>query len=165
MTKIDYTHIFTIGGFALALVGVIAFATPSYAANGMGTDMKKHASSTMPHASSTLNLTCMQTAVDTRETAVGTAFDTLQASVKAQLATRKSSLHDAWGMTDNTARKTAIKSAWSKWKTDNRAVHTKLRTDRKNAWESFKTTVKNTCKVKLPLEETLSLDSVGQLSL
>lgn len=166
MTKTDTTHLFAVGAFVAALVCVALFTAPSLASAHNGLSGKNHhASSTKPHASTTVNLTCMQTAVDTREASVGTAFNTLHTAVAAALAARKTALHDAWGLTDKVARNKAIKTAWMKWKVDNKAAHTKLRIDRKKAWETFTGTVKNTCKETLPKEESLEKDSSGQISL
>lgn len=117
-----------------------------------------------PHATSTpINTACMETAVDARETAIGTAFDTMQSAVKAGLATRKSSLHDAWGLTDRTARRAAIKTAWAKWSTDNKAAQAALKTNRKVAWNNFQTAAK-ACRVTIPAEERLGNDGVGSMA-
>lgn len=161
MTKVEHSYLFVVIAFAIGLISAALFALPSPASAHNGLSGLNH------HASSTksVNLTCMQTAVDTRETAIGTAFDTMHTSVKAALAARKAALHDAWGMTDKVARNKAIKAAWKKWKTDNKGAHIKLRTERKVAWETFKKTVKNTCKETLPKEEALEKDSAGQISL
>lgn len=161
MTKANYSYLFLVGGFVFTLLGIALFAVPSPASAHNGLNGPYH------HASSTktVNLTCMQTAVDTREAAIGTAFDTMHTSVKAALSARKTALHDAWGLTDKSARQSAIKTAWKKWKTDNKGAHIKLRTERKMAWETFKKTVKNTCKETLPKEEALEKDSSGQISL
>lgn len=165
MTRaIDNSYLFLVAGFAAALIGVAVMAMPTSvsAHKGLG-GPNHHASSTKTTSTTTLN--CMQTAVNVREAAVGTSFDTMHTAVKAALAARKTALNDAWGMSDKVARNKAIKTAWTKWKVDNKGAHTKLRVDRKKAWETFKGTVKTTCKETLPKEEALERDSAGQISL
>ena len=88
---------------------------------GGGVRMARSASTTPK----TVNLTCMQTAVDTREDAIISAHTAYNTAIMSGLTARKNALHDAWGLTDGTARKTAIKSAWSTWK----SVHTAARGD------------------------------------
>ena len=112
-----------------------------------------------------VNLTCMQTAVGVREDALATAFKGFSDDVMAALAARKAALNTAWGMSDGMARKAAIKSAWTAWKTAKKAAHTELKTDRKKAWDTFKTTAKNTCKEVTPKEEGLEKDTAGTVAL
>ena len=71
-----------------------------------------------------LDLACVLTAVTTRETSLVTT-----------LTARKDALIAAWGNTDATARKNAVKTAWSTYKTARRA-----------AWKTFKDTSRSTCK-------------------
>ena len=112
-----------------------------------------------------VNLTCMQTAVDARETAVAAAFTGFNTDVQAALTARKAALHDAWGITDKAARNTAVKAAWSAWKSASKAAHAKLRTARKTAWTTFQTTAKSTCKETLPKEEGAEKDAAGTVAL
>lgn len=154
----------TVGTATLvALVATFFFVSAAFAeTNGAAMNGTMQ---TMKHASSTpINMACIQTAVDVRETAIGTAFDTMQSAIKSGLATRKSSLHDAWGMTDRTARRTAIKTAWAKWTSDQKAAQLALKTGRKAAWTTFQTAAK-ACKVTLPPEEALKQDGVGSTAL
>ena len=94
----------------------------------------------------TVNLTCMQTAVDTREDAVSNAFKGFNDDVVSALAARKTGLHDAWGLSDKVARASAVKASWTAWKTAKKAAHSELKTARKSAWNTFKTTAKTSCK-------------------
>jgi ribonuclease HI len=116
-------------------------------------------------AKKSVDNTCMQTAVDTREAAIMEAFAEYQDETIEALTDRKTALHDAWGMSDSVARKAAIKSAWSDWKSERKEDHTELKTKREAAWSAFKTTAKNTCKVTVPKEEILEKDSAGTVSL
>lgn len=87
-------------------------------------------------------LACVAKAVDARETAVGTAFDALNASLKSALSTRKTSLAAAWVLTDGDARSTAIKAAWKAFKDSSRAAHKTAKVAKKDAWKGFKDAVK-----------------------
>jgi|GEM_PF-2866464 ribosomal protein S20 len=166
MTSTKHTSV-TVGTVAcVAIVSAFFFVSAAFAeTNGAGVPSAMH-TTMMKHASSTpVDTACVQTALDTRETAIGAAFDTMQSAVKAGLTTRKSSLHDAWGLSDRTARRTAIKTAWAKWSSDNKAAQTALRTSRKTIWNTFQSTVKNTCKTSVPPEEGLGQDGVGKIAL
>ena len=110
-------------------------------------------------------LTCMQSAVDTRETAMMTAFDSFHTDVKAGLTARKSALGLAWAMSDGAERTTAIKSAWTAWKTAKKEAHTELKADKKAAWTAFKNTAKTTCKETLPKQEALEKETSGTIAL
>lgn len=113
----------------------------------------------------TVNLTCMQTAVDTREEAIVKSFTNFTTDISEALTDRKDALHDAWGITDKSSRNTAVKKAWTDWKTAKKEAHTDLKAARKSAWETFKTTAKSSCKETLPKDEGLEKDAAGSVSL
>ena len=113
----------------------------------------------------TVDLTCMQTAVGVREDAIAEGFKGFNDDVMAGLATRKSALNTAWGMTDKMARASAIKSAWTAWKTAKKSAHTDLKSARKSAWDTFKSTAKTSCKEVTPKEEGLEKDTAGSMAL
>lgn len=155
----------TLAIFALCTV-LLSVSSAFAETNGHATTTPSHPPIMMHHATTTsVNIACVQSALDTRETAIGSAFDTMQSAVKSALATRKTSLHDAWGLTDRTTRRAAIKSSWIKWSMDSKVAQTTLRESRKATWATFKNTVKNTCKVSLPPEEGLGNDSMGHMAL
>jgi hypothetical protein len=114
---------------------------------------------------SNVNLTCMQTAVDAREDAIAEAFTTFNDDVSEALTARKTALHTAWGLTERAARNAAIKSAWTAWKAAHKDALADLKTDRKAAWNTFKTTAKTTCRETLPADEVLIKDASGSISL
>jgi hypothetical protein len=115
-------------------------------------------------ASSTVNRTCMATAVGVREASVKTAWTTFSGSMVTGLDKRATALIAAWnGSADGS--NSAIKTAWSTWRADNKAAHTKLRTDRKAAWETFKKTAKDSCKVTTPKEEGLGKEAKDSVEL
>ncbi len=119
------------------------------------------ASSTRP----VIDLSCMSTAVETRETALATAWDDLNDDVSAALAKRKAALIAAWDIDNNADRGKAIRAAWSAWKTDKKSAHTAFRSDRKAAWDTFKKTAKEECKMTLPKEEGLEKSTSDSVSI
>ncbi len=110
----------------------------------------------------TLDIACVQAAVDVREGAIDTAFSTFSSSVSAALSARKTALHDAWGMTDSAARRAARNKAWTDYRAGNKAAFAALRTDRKAAWTAFASASK-ACKV--PVVEAANSEGVGSLGL
>lgn len=109
--------------------------------------------------------TCIQKAVDSRETTVATSWTKLATSVTTALSVRQKALFDAWGLSDGTSRTTAIKAAWETWKKSHRDAFRTLKTDRDTAWKTFRTTVKDECKIALPKEETAGTDATGSVTL
>jgi len=112
-----------------------------------------------------VDATCMQTAVETRETAIISGWGDFNTTITTALGERKTALKSAWGLTDKKAQKTAITSAWKEWKKDSKSAHLELKKDRKSAWDAFKKTVKETCKITAPKEEALEKDSSGSIAL
>jgi len=96
-------------------------------------------SSTDHQVQKAVDLVCVQTAVDKRETAVAAGFTTYAAAVTAAQAQRKTDLHAAWAMTDATARKDAIKAAWKTFTGSVKTARKALKTGNKAAWSTYKT--------------------------
>ena len=112
-----------------------------------------------------VNLTCMQTAIDTREAALISAFGDFKTSMDEALSDRKAALHDAWGISNRVDRNKAIKTAWSDWRKAKKEAYSELKSDRKATWTTFASTAKNTCKETLPKDEALEKDATGTVSL
>jgi hypothetical protein len=98
---------------------------------------------------------CVAEAIEVREEALMAAFEEYYGSVYTALTERKTALVEAWNIDKVKDRTTAVKAAWKTWRTDNKTAHTQLRKDRKAAWDTFKKTAKNECKMNLPQEESL----------
>lgn len=152
-------------GLFIGIAAFVLFISIPNTSSAHGNDESRTNRTARTHTASTTSVdaTCMQTAVDTRESSLSTAWDSFSTSVKSALATRKTSLHDAWGLSDVTARNTALKNAWKTWKDSAKVNHKKLMTDRKAAWEAFRKTTKDSCKVTAPKEEGQSSDAVGSV--
>lgn len=108
---------------------------------------------------------CVQEAVDTRESALGTAWTAYNTAVTAALLARHEALFDAWEISAAADRNTALKSAWKTWGTANKEVHKTFKTARNTAWKTYRTTMVGTCKTIVPREESLASDSVGSVSI
>ena len=140
------------------------FGAPQYS-SARGNDEVTTATSTKKTKGKNVDATCMQTAVDTRETALTEAWSTFATDIEDALSARKSALYDAWGKSDVKVRNTAIATAWKTWKSDKKSAHTELRSDRKATWETFKKTAKDSCKIATPKDEVLGTDTKGELAL
>lgn len=92
------------------------------------------------------DITCVQNAVEKRETALIGGVDTLSTSLKAALTTRKDALKASWAITDAKERRAARKAAWDNYRTGAKNAHTALKTTRKSAWDTFETEMKS-CKL------------------
>ncbi len=110
----------------------------------------------------TVDLSCVQTAVDAREDALDTAFTTFTGAESAALSARKSALHDAWGIAAAKDRRAARNKAWSAFKTANRAAFSALRTARAQAWSAFGTA---SAACHSPVVESHDVEGVGSIGL
>ncbi len=149
--------------FALTLAALIT--SPVFAQVTGGTSVTANTPVVMASSSpkkATVDLACVQTAVDTREDAIGSAFTTFSTAESAALAARKSALHDAWGITSSKDRRVAREKAWTDFRTANRAAFSALRTARKSAWAAFATASK-ACHT--PVVESASSEGTGSLGL
>lgn len=143
--------------------GALLFVSPQYSmANEDGTTAT---STRKVKLNRNVDATCMQTAVDTREDAIKSGWESFNTDILAALGVRKTALHDAWGLSDLKAQKAATVTAWKTWKTSSKNAHVELKGERKSAWDAFKKTVKETCKVTTPKEESLGADASGSISL
>ncbi len=108
---------------------------------------------------------CVQKAVDTRESALGTAWTTFNTAVSDALLDRQEALFNAWEIASTSERSTALKSAWKTWKTAHKDATSAFKTSRNTAWKTYRTTMVSTCKVIVPREESLEKDSIGSVSI
>lgn len=128
---------------------------------------KSSASSTprMKMSSSTVDRTCMATAVTVREDSLASAWSTFNTKIVKSLEERQASLVSAWNTTDTKVGADSAKSAWSAWKADKKSAHEQIRKDRKAAWETFKTTAASTCKATVPKEESLEKTAADSIAI
>lgn len=140
---------------SLALFASFATSAVAQTTGGDGTEINPQNTYTPPKA--TLNLQCVQVAVDVREAAIGVAFLNFTTAQTAALAARKSALHDAWGIQDDTLRRSTRNAAWVKYRTDAAAAWSTMRAARSLAWSNFRTTSRGECKVPVVESYTGSL--------
>ena len=119
---------------SLAGTLALALALPVLAKQEVRVEIK-----TKVAKSETLNLACMQTAVEKRDNALITAVDNYHTALRAALVARRDALKAAWGMSDRTARRTAIHTAWRKFRSDRHMIRFELNKARRNAWQQFRT--------------------------
>lgn len=90
----------------------------------------------------TVNVACIQAAIDKRDTAVISAYDTLHTSIVAALNTRKEALKSAWAKTERIERRTALKNAWAAYHASRRSAQQAWRASRRTVWQTFRTEAK-----------------------
>ncbi|GEM_PF-1402006 len=95
--------------------------------------------STTPGVISTINLVCMQNAIEKRDTALIAAEVTANTSIVSALTTRKNSLKAAWTLTDVNARATAIVAAEKAYRVSVQATAKTKRTTEASVAVTFKT--------------------------
>ena len=95
----------------------------------------------------TVQLSCVSTAVEVRENAIIAAHDAFAVSIKSALTVRRDALKAAWNIADKATRETARKSAWTTFRTSSQAAHTAMRAARVAAWTTFNTSA-TVCGVK-----------------
>ena len=115
-------------------VALFAGSIPVFAEEGRMEN--KNATSTGSAVTATV-LTCMQAAVDARDTAVIAGFDAYYPSVKTALQTRQSALKAAWAQTDQKTRRDATRAAWDAYKASIKTARSTMKAAHKAAWMKF----------------------------
>jgi hypothetical protein len=159
MTTTDRSSLVTLGAMLLGLCAFVVFGASSVSAHSGNDNGTHHATGTKATSTKTVDLTCMQTAVNTRESAVGAAYTKHATHITNALTARKNALNSAWGMSDKTARNTAIKSAWKTYRDSKMSSRKDMNSARKSAWTEFKKTAKTDCKEVVPKDEGEKSDS------
>ena len=95
-------------------------------------------------ASPTL-LSCVASAVATRESSMSSAFATYSSSVSSALSARASALASAWTLAERTPRNSAIKSAWTAYENSYKQARNNLKASKETSWSNFNT-AKKACK-------------------
>lgn len=92
--------------------------------------------------SKTVDTACAQTAVEARDTAIISAFDTYSIAMKTALEARKVAVKDAWSKTTPSERSTARRTANQTYNTASKTAHKALNTSRKSIWNTHKADMK-----------------------
>jgi hypothetical protein len=105
--------------------------------------MKRYfGSASSSNATSTLNVACINPAVDKRENALIAGHDTMNTGVKAALTARGTSLKAAYALDTQAKRKQARNASWEQFRTSVQAAHTAMRAVRSSAWNTFNADMK-----------------------
>lgn len=87
--------------------------------------------------SAALDLPCMVTAVDKRDTAVIAAWDTFSTSYKAALVARRDALKTAWNDTNKNTRRASVRNAWKAFRNTKKSTWRTRRSAIGAAWRQF----------------------------
>lgn len=98
-------------------------------------DTATTSTSTAPR--NTVNVACIQSAIDTRDNALVSALGSYSSSATSALNTRKDALKAAWALTAAKDRRAAIKSAWKTYRSSVSTIRSDFRKAKKSAWTSF----------------------------
>ena len=98
-------------------------------------------------------LSCIRTAVSTREVGVRSAYLSYSNATISALDARAKALDTAWTMTGTTERWIARDRAWEDWRKSSKENRDTFRTARKTAWENFRKSVQS-CWVHASQVET-----------
>ncbi|ARO87318.1 hypothetical protein EBAPG3_005775 [Nitrosospira lacus] len=109
----------------LLLVGAMLTGFPVFAQGGTGKDTLK------------IDVSCIQNAIDERDTALATMVDTWSSSVKSALETRRDLEKASWNITSYKERRIAQRKAWSDYGKALRNANTKKKKERVSAWKKF----------------------------
>lgn len=82
--------------------------------------------------------TCMQSAVDKRDTALIGVMNTYNTAITTALATRRDSLKVAWVLSDKDARLNGLKTAWNAFRNSHRQALMTKRVSRQSTWKQFR---------------------------
>ena len=104
-----------------------------------------------------VNIACMKTAVEKRENALLSAYDTYVGKIKTAHETRKTDLLAAWSIQDPKERHTAVKNAWDKYRQSVKTATTEWNQSQRTIWTQFVQEAKN-CKASAV--ETQDLEKV-----
>jgi hypothetical protein len=130
--------------FFLGSASVQASTGETAAASSTGTTAVS--SSTVTTATSkTVDVACIQSGIDVRDSALVTGVDTYASAVKSALEARKTALKEAWSKTIGKERLTAIWDAWKIYKNSLSEAKKALKKARADAWKTFSASRK-TCK-------------------
>lgn len=125
-----------IAALALALSLVTANALPVFAHNPNG-ERRHEKTATEQTEQKTVDIACIQKAVEMRDNSLIATWDTFSVNVKKAYEARRDALKAAWALTDVRARKDAIKAAWNKFQETVKRERHALKDSRKTAWNKF----------------------------
>ncbi len=126
--------------FAISVALIALSSAPVLAQDNQNNNEPSHSPKPRP----VVDTACMVKAVDTRDTAIISAFGSYSTSVQSALMARKDGLKAAWALSDTKARREALRKVWNDYRTSFRLARRTLRDARNVAWSQYKTDAK-TC--------------------
>ena len=87
-------------------------------------------------------LTCLRTAVAKRESALMGGVTMMNSTISSAFMTRASALDSAYQVSDKEARKTAVDTAWSTFRSSTETAQKTTQDTQKSTWDIFKTDTK-----------------------
>ncbi|HCR15267.1 MAG: hypothetical protein A2550_01880 [Candidatus Jacksonbacteria bacterium RIFOXYD2_FULL_43_21] len=157
MTKKLIITVFILSGlFVGSMTALAKNATSTAGFNAKDREIKNATSTAKLNAKKTVDIACVKTAVEKRETAIQASLDKFTTAVKTALTARKTALLAAWDITDLKQRAAAIKTAWNTYKKAEQSARKAFRTERNAIWKQFSTD-RQACKAT-PTGENLGED-------
>ncbi len=83
-------------------------------------------------------ISCMQDAVEKRDTSIISSVTTFSTSVTSALTERKDAIKASWNLSTKEERDSARKTAWENYKTDALQAKQDLKTGKSKAWDQFR---------------------------
>jgi hypothetical protein len=128
---------------AVLAVGILAMGVSVFAQGGVGSDLSALRASRTPKPSpSPINLSCVASVVNARETSLDNAVSANTTAIQNAYTTRASALASAYTKTTTADVRSAVKLAWSSFTTSVRNAGKDWKTAQKSAWSTFGTAVK-----------------------
>ncbi len=125
----------------LSIAALILVVATSFAfAESRENEVRRTSTSSTPAA--TLNVSCIQNAVEKRDSAIIVAHGTFNTSIVNALTARKDALKAAWAKPTRQERTSGRKAAYDAFKTSQKSAHEALRSVRKSSWSTFDTDMK-----------------------
>ena len=114
------------------------------------------------NTSSAAVLACVSAAVDARETSLNAGITTHGQALNTAYTTRAAALHSAYAAGTNDQVKSAIKVAWTAFRSSIMDVNKAWVTSKSSAWTQFRTAVK-ACKASTTISDgnNSSMEAVG----
>ena len=116
-----------------------AIAAPALAQTNAGTSATAPIAPSATTSKKTINVACIQGAIETRDSAIASAVTAHASAQTAALSARKTALKAAWALTDQKARRAALRDAWKAFDTASRAARKTHRDAQNAAWKQFNT--------------------------
>ncbi|MFZ2152215.1 MAG: hypothetical protein WAV09_03850 [Minisyncoccia bacterium] len=127
---------------ALILLAATSF-TFAISDNGYETrEVRKNTFTNTKKVETTLNVQCIQNAVEKRDSAIIVAHGAFNTSIVNALTVRKDALKAAWAKPTRQERTSGRKAAYDVFRTSQKSAHETLRSVRKTSWSTFDTDMK-----------------------